>query len=250
MDATSSQHPKDNINLNGSESIQTLRVGVPDEYFGSGLHPEVEASVLEAIKNLELLGAEIHPVKLPHTQYAVPVYYLIAPAEASANLARYDGIKYGPRLDGKNLLDIYTNTRGQLFGREVKRRIMLGTYALSAGYQDAYYGKAQSVRNLIQQDFISAFDSVDVIAAPVAPTTAFEIGSHSGDPLSMYLEDIYTLPANLAGIPGISFPVGFDSQNLPIGIQLLGTAYAEPTLLKTAHAYQQVTDWHKATPEL
>lgn len=250
LDATSSKRPKDEINLNGTESRQTLRVGVPDEYFGSGLQPEVETKVLEAIKQMEALGAEIHPIKLPHTQYAVPVYYLIAPAEASANLARYDGIKYGPRLEGDDLLDIYTNTRGQLFGREVKRRIMLGTYALSAGYQDAYYGKAQMVRNLIQQDFISAFEIVDVIAAPVAPTTAFEIGAHSGDPLAMYLEDIFTLPANLAGIPGITFPVGFDSQNLPIGMQLLGPAYAEPLLLETAHTYQQVTDWHKATPKL
>lgn len=250
LDATSSKRPKDKVRLNETESLQTLRVGVPDEYFGSGLQPEVEAAVLKAIKQIEALGAKIHPVKLPHTQYAVPVYYLIAPAEASANLARYDGIKYGPRLDGDNLLDIYTNTRGQLFGREVKRRIMLGTYALSAGYQDAYYGKAQSVRHLIQQDFIDAFETVDVIAAPVAPTTAFEIGAHRGDPLSMYLEDIFTLPANLAGIPGISFPVGFDSQNLPIGIQLLGSFYTEPLLLETAHAYQQVTEFHKARPEL
>ena len=250
LDASSSKRPKDKVNFNGTESLQNLRLGVPDEYFGTGLQPEVEAAVLEAIKHLESLGAEIHPIKLPHTKYAVPVYYLIAPAEASANLARYDGIKYGPRLDGNNLQDIYTNTRGQLFGREVKRRIMLGTYALSAGYQDAYYGKAQKVRRLIQLDFEEAFQSVDVLAAPVAPTTAFEIGSHSGDPLSMYLEDIFTLPANLAGIPGIAFPVGFDAQNLPIGMQLLGPTYSEIRLLQTTHVYQLTTNWHKSTPNL
>jgi aspartyl-tRNA(Asn)/glutamyl-tRNA(Gln) amidotransferase subunit A len=250
LDATSSQRPKDDITLKGSESIQTLRVGVPEEYFGEGLDPEVEAAVLNAIQQLESAGAEIHPVPLPHTKYAVPVYYLIAPAEASANLARFDGIKYGPRLTGETLLDIYTNTRGKLFGREVKRRIMLGTYALSAGYQDAYYGKAQKVRRLIQRDFELAFEKVDLIAAPVAPTTAFEIGAHSGDPLSMYLEDIFTLPANLAGIPGITFPVGFDALDLPIGMQLLGPAYSEKKLIQTAHFYQQISDWHTCTPNL
>jgi aspartyl-tRNA(Asn)/glutamyl-tRNA(Gln) amidotransferase subunit A len=250
LDATSSKRSKDEIILKDSESIQTLRVGVPEEYFGEGLHPEVETAVLKAIKQLESAGAEIYPVTLPHTKFAVPVYYLIAPAEASANLARFDGIKYGPRLEGENLLDIYTRTRGELFGREVKRRIMLGTYALSAGYQDAYYGKAQKVRRLIQRDFELVFEKVDVIAAPVAPTTAFEIGAHSGDPLSMYLEDLFTLPANLAGIPGITFPVGFDAQNLPIGMQLLGPTYSENKLIQTAHFYQQMSDWHSSAPNL
>jgi len=250
LDATSSKRPKDEIILKDSESRQTLRIGVPDEYFGEGLNPEVEAAVLSAIKQLESVGAEIHPITLPHTKYAVPVYYLIAPAEASANLARFDGIKYGPRLEGETLLDIYTNTRGELFGREVKRRIMLGTYALSAGYQDAYYGKAQKVRKLIQRDFELAFETVDVIAAPVAPTTAFEIGAHSGDPLSMYLEDIFTLPANLAGIPGIAFPVGFDTKNLPIGMQLLGPAYSENHLIQITHDYQRMSDWHASIPSL
>ena len=249
-DATSSKNPKDEIYFNGNGSLQNIRVGVPNEYFKEGIQSEVEKGVKAAIQTLESLGAEIHTVQLPHTQFAVPVYYLIAPAEASANLARFDGLRYGPRIEGNNLRDTYTQTRGQLFGRETKRRIMLGTYALSAGYQDAYYGKAQKVRTLIQGDFEKAFESVDVIAAPVAPTTAFEIGAHSGDPLSMYLEDIYTLPANLAGVPGIAFPVGFDSQGLPIGMQLIGAHFQEQTLLNIAHSYQCATDWHLKTPNL
>ena len=200
--------------------------------------------------SLNRLGAEIHEINLPHTEYAVPVYYLIAPAEASANLARFDGVRYGPRAEADTMWDVFRKTRGELFGREVKRRIMLGTYALSAGYYDAYYGKAQKVRTLIRQDFEAAFEKVDMIAAPVAPTTAFEIGGHSGDPLSMYLEDIFTLPANLAGVPGLAFPVGFDSQGLPIGMQLMGPHFQEDVLFITAHAYQQVTDWHKREPAL
>ncbi|MBC8508321.1 MAG: Asp-tRNA(Asn)/Glu-tRNA(Gln) amidotransferase subunit GatA [Anaerolineales bacterium] len=249
-DATSSQNPKDEINLNGNRTLQNVRVGVPDEYFRKGLQSEVETAVRDAIQTLETLGAEIHIIQLPHTQYAVPVYYLIAPAEASANLARFDGLRYGPRVDGGNLRDTYTQTRGQLFGRETKRRIMLGTYALSAGYQDAYYGKAQKVRTLIQGDFEKAFEKVDLIAAPVAPTTAFEIGAHQGDPLSMYLEDIYTLPANLAGVPGIAFPVGFDSRRLPIGMQLIGAHFKEQILMSVAHSYQSATDWHTKKPIL
>ena len=249
LDATSANIPRAEIQLNGSHSLTKLRVGIPAEYFGAGIQPDVETSVRKAIDQLESLGAEIHQINLPHTKFAVPVYYLIAPAEASANLARFDGIRYGPRSDAEAMWDVFRKTRGELFGREVKRRIMLGTYALSAGYYDAYYGKAQKVRTLIRRDFESAFEKVDMIAAPVAPTTAFKIGGHSGDPLSMYLEDIFTLPANLAGVPGLTFPVGIDSEGLPIGMQLMGPHFREDLLLKTAHAYQQTTNWHKKEPD-
>lgn len=249
-DATTIDMPIPQPILNGKNELSNLRVGVPDEYFIPGIQPEVEIAVREAIRLLESLGAEVKPVSLPHTEYALPVYYLIAPAEASANLARYDGIRYGPRLTGETLLDVFRRTRGRKFGAEVKRRIMLGTYALSAGYYDAYYGQAQKVRTLIKRDFEQAFESVDVIAAPVAPTTAFRIGEHGDDPLAMYLEDIFTLPANLAGVPGLSFPVGFDDQGLPIGMQLMGPHFREDILFEAAHVYQQVTEWHEREPEL
>jgi aspartyl-tRNA(Asn)/glutamyl-tRNA(Gln) amidotransferase subunit A len=196
------------------------------------------------------LGASVEEVSLPHTNLALPVYYLIAPAEASANLARYDAVRFGPRVEGDDLWDQYLQTRGQLFGPEVKRRIMLGTYALSAGYYDAYYGQAQKVRTLIKADFDRAFESVDLLACPVAPTTAFRIGDHGDDPLSMYLEDVFTLPANLAGIPGISFPVGFDTDGLPIGMQLNAAHLGEPLLLRSAHAFQGSTSWHQHRPGL
>ncbi|MFN2235042.1 MAG: Asp-tRNA(Asn)/Glu-tRNA(Gln) amidotransferase subunit GatA [Anaerolineales bacterium] len=249
-DATSAQLPSSEIKLNGDTQLRNLRVGIPAEYFESGIQPAVESAVRKAIEQFTFLGAEIHEISLPHTAYAVPVYYLIAPAEASANLARFDGVRYGPRAEADAMWDVFRETRGQLFGNEVKRRVMLGTYALSAGYYDAYYGKAQKVRTLIRRDFEAAFEKVDLIAAPVAPTTAFEIGGHSGDPLAMYLEDIFTLPANLAGVPGLAFPVGFDGQGLPIGMQLMGRHFQEHILLGTAHAYQQVTDWHQHEPEL
>lgn len=242
--STNNQTEPAQLNLHG------LRVGVPDEYFISGIQTEVGDSVRQAIDEFENLGAEIKPVSLPHTEQALPVYYLIAPAEASANLARYDGIRYGPRVSADEMWDIFRLTRGDKFGPEVKRRIMLGTYALSAGYYDAYYGQAQKVRTLIKQDFENAFEKVDIIAAPVAPTTAFRIGEHGDDPLSMYLEDIFTLPANLAGVPGIGFPVGFDHQGLPIGMQLMSPHFQEEILFQTAHAYQQVTDWHTRQPAL
>jgi aspartyl-tRNA(Asn)/glutamyl-tRNA(Gln) amidotransferase subunit A len=190
----------------------------------------------------------VEPVSLPHTEYALPVYYLIAPAEASANLARYDGIRYGPRVPAEAMWDVFRRTRGEKFGAEVKRRIMLGTYALSAGYYDAYYSQAQKGRTLIKRDFEQAFEQVDVIAAPVAPTTAFRIGQHGDDPLSMYLEDVFTLPANLAGVPGLTFPVGFDPDGLPVGMQLMGPHFREDILFRAAHAYQQVTDWHERKP--
>jgi len=249
-DATSSKRPMPQIQLEKNNTLSGVRIGMPDEYFDVEIQAEVKFAVREAISAIESLGAEIIPIQLPHTQYAVPVYYLIAPAEASANLARYDGIRFGPRAASTSLKELYFQTRGTLFGRETKRRIMLGTYALSAGYYDAYYGKAQKVRALIQHDFKRAFKAVDVIAAPVAPTTAFEIGFHRGDPLSMYLEDIFTLPANLAGIPGIAFPVGHDSNNLPIGMQLLGQHFQEKRLVEVTHAYQQLTPWHQQKPNL
>ena len=202
----------------------------------------------QAIAQLEALGASVHEISLPHTEYALPVYYLIAPAEASANLARYDGVRFGLRDQAAQMLDLYKGSRGAGFGAEVKRRIMLGTYALSAGYYDAYYGQAQKVRTLIKRDFEGAFTQVDAIATPVAPTTAFRIGEHGDDPLSMYLEDIFTLPTNLAGVPGLAFPVGFDAGGLPVGMQLLGPHFHEEILFRLAHAYQQVTDWHQKAP--
>jgi aspartyl-tRNA(Asn)/glutamyl-tRNA(Gln) amidotransferase subunit A len=230
--------------------MKSLRIGVPAEYFIEGLQPEVESAVREAISLFEELGATLKEISLPHTDLALPVYYIIAPAEASANLARYDGVRFGPRRSTGDLLEGYFATRGELFGQEVKRRIMLGTYALSAGYYDAYYGQAQKVRTLIKSDFEAAFEQVDLIACPVAPTTAFLIGKHEDDPLAMYLEDALTIPANLAGIPGISFPVGFDSQGLPIGMQLKAAHLHEPLLLRSAAAYQEQTAWHKETPPL
>jgi aspartyl-tRNA(Asn)/glutamyl-tRNA(Gln) amidotransferase subunit A len=228
--------------LNGD--IRGLRVGVPDEYFIEGIDQEVAEAVRAAINKLAQLGAEIVEISLAHTKYALPVYYLIAPAEASANLARYDGIRYGPRIDGPELLDTYKQTRA-LFGPEVKRRIMLGTYALSAGYYDAYYGRASKVRTLIKQDFQRAFESVDVIAAPTSPTTAFKIGERAADPLSMYLADIFTLPLNLSATCGLSVPCGFDQQGLPIGLQLIGDTLQEATILNVAYAYEQATAWHQ-----
>ena len=230
--------------------LHGVRLGVPEEYFIEGIQAEVEQAVRQAVEVFRSLGAEVSAIRLPHTGLALPVYYLIAPAEASANLARYDGIRFGPRLDAPTLWDQYLETRGALFGAEVKRRIMLGTYALSAGYYDAYYAQAQKVRTLIKADFESAFAQVDLIACPVAPTTAFRIGAHGDDPLAMYLEDVFTLPANLAGVPGIAFPVGFDRQGLPIGMQLNGPHLSEHTLLRACQAYQEVTSWHMERPPL
>ena len=230
------------------DGLQGMRIGVPKEYFIEGMQAEIEEKTREAIAQLESLGAEVHEISLPHTEYALDVYYILAPAEASANLARFDGVRYGPRAEADSLWDVFFKTRGQKFGSEVLRRIMLGTYALSAGYYDAYYGQAQKVRTLIKRDFEQVFEKIDLIACPSAPTTAFEIGAHKGDPLSMYLEDVFTLPASLAGIPGISFPVGFDEKGLPIGMQLLAPHFREDALLNTTHIYQQVTDWHKKRP--
>jgi len=231
-------------------SLRGLRVGVPKEYFIKGMQAEVEEKTRAAIDQLKALGAEIREVSLPHTEYALPVYYIIAPAEASANLARYDGVRYGPRVDADSLRDIYFKTRGGKFGAEVERRIMIGTYALSAGYYDAYYGQAQKARTLITRDFELAFEEVDMLACPTTPSTAFLAGAHENDPLAMYLEDVFTLPANLAGLPGISFPVGFDKNNLPIGMQLISPHFREDLILRAAHIYQQATDWHTKIPNI
>ena len=249
LDSTSVQDPVSPIALDGT-GMSGLRLGVPREYFIEGLQPAVESAVRQAVAELEALGAVVREVSLPHTDLALPVYYLIAPAEASANLARYDGMRYGPRHGPGQYPEDFFITRGDLFGPEVKRRIMLGTYALSAGYYEAYYGQAQKVRTLIKSDFEAAFEQVDLIACPVAPTTAFAIGQHGDDPLAMYLEDVFTLPANLAGIPGISLPVGFDSDGLPIGMQLMAPHLGEDRLFRAAHAYQQATAWHTEVPPL
>ncbi|OQA47180.1 MAG: Glutamyl-tRNA(Gln) amidotransferase subunit A [Chloroflexi bacterium ADurb.Bin325] len=230
--------------------VRGLRVGVPREYFAPGMQPEVEAAVRAAIQVLADLGAEVREIGLPHTDLALPVYYLIAAAEASANLARFDGIRYGLSAAAESLWETYRETRGQGFGPEVKRRIMLGAYALSAGYYDAYYLKAQQVRTLIRADFDAALAEVDVIACPTGPTTAFRIGEKMADPLSMYLTDILTLSANLAGLPAISLPCGFDGAGLPIGLQLMAGAFQEPLLLAAAFAYEQAAGWHTRHPTL
>lgn len=227
-----------------------IRIGVIKETFGDGLDAVVEQAVMKAIDQLQTLGAEIQVISCPRFRYGLPTYYIIAPSEASANLARYDGVKYGVRApDAENLLSMYKKTRSAGFGPEVKRRIMLGTYALSAGYYDAYYLKAQKVRTLIKQDFDAAFEKVDVLVSPTAPTTAFKAGSKTEDPLSMYLNDLMTIPVNLAGLPGISVPCGFDEQGLPIGMQLIGKVLREDVLLQVAYAYEQSTEWHLRTPE-
>ena len=249
LDATTLDVPVPDYMAHLTGDIRGLRVGVPQEYFIDGMSAAVETAVRTAIDQMAAQGAEVIPISLPHTDYSLAVYYLIAPAEASANLARYDGIRFGPRVDNGEMWPTYKATRGQGFGPEVKRRIMLGTYALSAGYYDAYYGKAQQVRTLIKRDFEEAFAQVDVIVAPTTPRTAFRFGEHSTDPLEMYLEDVFTLPASLAGVCGVSVPCGFEN-GLPIGLQLIGPAFREEVLLRAAHAYEQATDWHKAAPAL
>jgi aspartyl-tRNA(Asn)/glutamyl-tRNA(Gln) amidotransferase subunit A len=236
--------------LEGDAGLTGVRIGVPQEYFIEGMQPQVEETVREAIETLGQLGAEVVEVSLPHTEYALPVYYLIAPAEASANLARYDGVRYGFRHpEAEDLWDAYRRSRQQGLGAEVKRRIMLGTYALSAGYYDAYYLKAQQVRTLIKQDFDRAFEKVDAIVAPVSPTVAFRIGEKVDDPLQMYLSDVFTLSVNLAGICGASIPCGF-ADGLPVGLHLMGAAFQEATVLRIAYAHEQATEWHRRKPAL
>jgi aspartyl-tRNA(Asn)/glutamyl-tRNA(Gln) amidotransferase subunit A len=233
------------------KSGRKLKIGVIKETFGEGLDPVVEQAVTKAFDQLKNLGAEIHFISCPRFRYGLPSYYVIAPSEASANLARYDGVKYGYRApEADNLLSMYTRTRAAGFGAEVKRRIMIGTYTLSAGYYDAYYLKAQKVRTLIKQDFEKAFEEVDVLACPTAPTTAYKVGEKTTDPLSMYLVDLMTIPVNLAGLPGISVPCGFDDKGLPIGLQLIGQVLREDQLFQVAHAYEQSTTWHLRKPEL
>jgi aspartyl-tRNA(Asn)/glutamyl-tRNA(Gln) amidotransferase subunit A len=239
LDSTSADLPVPNYEYEIGQPVRGLRVGIPKEYFGEGLQPDVRESIDEAIQKLAECGCEIVPISLPHTKYAIPTYYILATAEASANLARYDGVRYGHRAAGANTLaDMYRGTRDEGFGAEVKRRIMLGTYVLSAGYYDAYYLKAQRVRTLVARDFQVAFQQVDVIATPTSPTTAFKLGERSDDPLAMYLADVFTVTADLAGIPAISVPCGNDSQGLPIGFQILGKHFDEPTILRVAHAYE------------
>lgn len=248
-DSTSVALPTPAYHARLSQEVRGLRIGVPKEYFVEGMQPAVEIAVQKAINELVTLGAQSVSISLPHTEYAIAAYYIIATAEASSNLARYDGMKYGYRAsDAEGLTETYRRTRAQGFGSEVKRRIMLGTYALSAGYYDAYYLKAQKVRTLIRQDFLKAFETCDVIATPVAPTTAFPIGEKAADPLTMYLSDIFTIAVNLAGLPGLSVPCGFDEKGMPISLQLIGKPFAEETLLQAAYAYEQATPWHLQKP--
>ena len=231
-----------------NDSLEGLTIGLPKEYFGEGLDPQVGAIVEQAIKAYESMGAKVKEITLPNTGLAVPTYYVIAPAECSSNLSRMDGVRFGHRCDDpKDLLDLYQRSRGEGFGNEVKRRIMIGTYALSAGYYDAYYLKAQQCRRLISDDFQQAFNEVDVIMSPAAPNTAFRHGEKTDDPIAMYLEDIYTISTNLAGLPGMSIPAGF-ANNLPVGLQIIGNYFDEARLLNIAHRYQQVTDWHQQIP--
>ncbi len=247
-DSTSIDRPVPDYTATLSDCLEGLRIGLPEEYFAEGLDPAVEQTVREALKVYESLGAKLVEISLPNTHLAVPAYYVIAPAECSSNLARFDGVRYGYRCqDPKDLKDLYMRSRGEGFGAEVKRRIMIGTYALSAGYYDAYYLKAQQIRRLISNDFAEAFKQVDVIMGPTSPSTAFKLGEKADDPVSMYLSDIYTIAVNLAGLPGMSIPAGM-SQGLPVGLQLIGDYWSEPKLLNVAHRFQQATDWHRAIP--
>lgn len=250
-DATCVNAPVPPYSKTADEPLQGLRIGIAEEHFAAGLHPQISAAVRAALDVYKSLGAEVRTIPLPHSKYAVAAYYLIGPSEASSNLARYDGVHYGKRAESfENLVDMYAATRGEGFGDEVKRRIMLGTYALSAGYYDAYYLKALKVRRLIRNDFDTAFHDVDVIAAPVTPTLAFKLGELVDDPLAMYLSDMYTLSGNLAGIPGISIPAGISDDGLPIGLQLLAPPFEEERLLRAARMFERETSWHTRRPNL
>ena len=251
LDSTSADIALPDFRKALNRDIRGLRIGIPDEYFLEGMDKEVEKSIRDAIKVIEGLGAETIKISLPHTGYAIATYYILATSEASSNLARYDGVKYGFRIEKSgDLLDMYMKTRSRGFGVEVKRRIMLGTYALSSGYYEAYYRKAQQVRTLIKRDFDEAFKKIDAIITPTSPTAAFRIGEKAGDPLQMYLSDIFTISVNLAGVPAISIPCGFTSDNLPIGLQLIGKHFDEETILRIAHVYEQNTEWHRRKPDL
>ncbi|MDN5344329.1 MAG: aspartyl-tRNA(Asn)/glutamyl-tRNA(Gln) amidotransferase subunit [Clostridia bacterium] len=249
FDSTAADLPVPDYRAALKPGIKGLKVGVPREYFGAGMEPEVEAVIRRAIAKLEELGAICEETSLPHTEYALPAYYLVAPAEASSNLARYDGVGFGLRVPGRDIIEMYMNTRSQGFGPEVKRRIMLGTYALSSGYYDAYYLKALQVRTLIRRDFETAFTKYDLLATPTSPTVAFRLGERAGDPLAMYLSDLCTIPINMAGLPALSLPCGF-SQGLPVGLQLIGKAFDEVTLLQAAYTFEQSTTYHRRRPEL
>jgi len=247
-DSTSLDVPAEDFSVKLNDSIDGLRIGVPAEFFGDGLSDDVRAAVDAALKQYETLGATLVPISLPRTELSIPVYYIIAPAEASSNLSRFDGVKFGHRAkDYTDLADMYERTRAEGFGDEVKRRIMIGTYVLSHGYYDAYYLQAQKIRRMIADDFQQAFKQCDVIAGPVAPTVAWALGGHA-DPLTDYLADIFTLPASLAGLPGMSLPVGFGASHMPVGMQLIGNHLTEARLLNVAHRFQQTTDWHTAKP--
>ncbi len=247
-DSTSMDYPVDDYAKGLDSSIEGLKIGVPKEYFGDGLDSEVAESVSIAISELEKQGAIISEISLPKQGLGIAAYYVVAPAECSSNLSRFDGVRFGYRCkDPVDLEDLYKRSRGEGFGEEVKRRIIVGTYALSAGYYDAYYLKAQRIRRLISDEFSQAFESVDMIAGPTTPSTAFKLGSNADDPVAMYLNDIYTITANLAGLPGISVPCGFN-QGMPVGLQLISNYFTEAKLLNVAHCYQQVTDWHRQTP--
>lgn len=249
QDSTSINEPVPDYTATLNHSIKGVRIGLPKEYFSNGLSASVAKVIEDSIKEYEKMGAIITEISLPHTFLSAPAYYVIAPAECSSNLARYDGVRYGYRCEHpKDLQDLYKRTRSEAFGSEVKRRIMVGTYVLSAGYYDAYYIKAQKIRRLIRDDFVNAFKQVDVILSPTAPTPAFKLGEKTSDPISMYLSDVYTIAVNLAGLPGISLPAGFVN-HLPIGMQLIGNLFGEAKLLNIAHQYQRVTDWHKRIPE-
>jgi aspartyl-tRNA(Asn)/glutamyl-tRNA(Gln) amidotransferase subunit A len=250
-DSTSVPQPVPRYAVGLTGDLKGLRLGLPKEYMVGGLDPEVKQAVDAAVKQLEQLGAQVSEVSLPHTDYAIATYYIIATAEASANLARFDGIRYGLRVEAGDPIQLYAKTRGAGFGAEVKRRIILGTYVLSSGYYDAYYLRAQKVRTLIRQDFLKAFECVDALVTPTSPIAACKIGEKVDDPLQMYLMDIFTISANLAGICGVSVPCGFKrSPKLPIGLQLLGRPFGEETILRVAHAYEQATEWHKQKPPL
>jgi aspartyl-tRNA(Asn)/glutamyl-tRNA(Gln) amidotransferase subunit A len=247
-DSTSIDQPVPDFTTSLNDSLSGLKIGLPVEYFGEGLHPETGQAIQAAIKVYESLGANVQEISLPNSPLSVPAYYVIAPAECSTNLARYDGTRYGYRCENPvDLNDLYTRTRAEGFGEEVKRRVLVGTYALSAGYYDAYYRKAQKIRRLIKNDFVAAFNDVDVILGPTSPTPAFKIGEKTADPIQMYLEDIYTIAANLAGLPGLSIPVGL-VKNKPVGMQLIGNYFDESRLLNIAHQFQQQTDWHTLQP--
>jgi aspartyl-tRNA(Asn)/glutamyl-tRNA(Gln) amidotransferase subunit A len=249
-DSTSLDVPEENFSATLGDSLQGLRIGVPKEFFGEGLAADVRSAIDAALQTLEAQGAKLVPITLPRTELAIPVYYIIAPAEASSNLSRFDGVKFGHRTkDYTDLVSMYKKTRAEGFGEEVKRRIMTGAYVLSHGYYDAYYLQAQKIRRMIADDFQRAFDECDVIAGPVAPTVAWKLGNNASDPLADYLADIFTLPASLAGLPCMSVPVGFGESKMPVGMQLIGNYLQEARLLNVAHQFQLVTDFHNAKPE-